>query len=413
MSLLWLPQSRGTDSLTVEQLRQLAVQKSPLQQKKLLAESIAALQTRNLESNKLPRINVGGQATWQSDVFGLPIESPLFKVPEVPKDQYKVTVDVAQRIWDGNSDRYARQQRQLESQIASAQVDVDVFQVREVVTDLFFKVLLLDESEKILESTRTDLNARLKQSQAAIAGGVALRTTADQIQIQIWKTEQQLETLRADRRTLLSVLAAWIGRPQADFALKAPASVAMPVGDLFERPEFRLLNLQKQAQVLQSDALRLRRQPRVEAFVQGGMGSPNPFNFFETGFEPFVLVGLRAAWSPFDWGNTSRDRQVLSLQKNVLDMQSGALQQRFDAQLRRDQGEIAKADALLKQDDDIIRLQEDIVRRADAQVQNGVMTSTDYLAQINILTQARLTRATHQIQAQQAREMFGAHFSAN
>ncbi len=415
--LVWLPFAGATDSLGIEQVRQLAVQNSPLQQKKLLAESVSALQTRNIRSNNLPRVSVGAQASWQTDVFGLPIESPFFQVPEVPKDQYKLNVDVAQRIWDGNSDQYARRQRNLESQITAAQTDVDVFQVREVVTDLFFKVLLLNESERILEATRSDLNARLQQAKAAVAGGVALRTTADQLQIQIWKTEQQLEAVRADRNTLLDILAAWIGRPQVDFGLQTPAlppvNIAAGSELISTRPEFKLINLQQQAQVLQADALNLRRQPRVEAFVQGGLGSPNPLNFFETDFQPFAIIGLRAAWTPIDWGNTRRERQVLSLQQNLLDAQAQSIRMRLDAQIRRDRGEIAKADAQLRQDDEIIRLQEDIVKRAEAQVQNGVMTATDYLAQINILTQARLTRATHQIQARQAREMLGAHFGAN
>lgn len=412
MALFWMPSGRATDTLTVEQVRQLAVRNSPLQQKKLLAESIYALQTSNLHSNNLPRINVGAQATWQSDVFGLPIESPFFKVPEVPKDQYKLSVDVSQRIWDGGSDRYARQQRGLESQIAAAQVDVDVFQLREVVTDLFFKILLLEESEKILDATRSDLQNRLKQTQAAIAGGVALRTTADQLQIQIWKTEQQLDAVRADRATLRDVLAAWLRREQADFVLRAPAPGPPRATEQFNiltRPEYQLISLQLKALTLQADALKLRHQPRIEAFVQGGLGRPNPFNFFETGFEPFALIGLRAAWTPLDWGNTRRDRQISVIQRDNLAAQSAALDQRFDALQRRDRGEIAKADGQLKQDEEIIKLQEDIVRRAETQVQNGVMTATDYLAQINLLTQARLTRATHEIQTQQAREMLIAH----
>lgn len=409
---------RAADTLTVQRVRELAVQNSPLQQKKLLAESIAALQTRNLRSNNLPRLGIGAQATWQSDVFGLPIEGPLFQLPDIPKDQYKLSADISQRIWDGGSDRYARQQRALESQIAAAQADVDVFQVREVVTDLFFKILLLEESEKILETTRSDLQNRLKQAQAAIAGGVALRTAADQLQIQLWKTDQQIESVRADRGTLREVLAAWLGRPQADFVLRSPLDIPRPAvsieldanqARILARPEFQLLALQQRAIALQADALHLRRQPRVEAFVQGGLGRPNPFNFFETGFEPFALVGLRAAWTPLDWGNIRRDRQVSVMQMNNLAAQSAALDQRFDALLRRDRGEIARADGQLKQDEEIIRLQEDIVRRAETQVQNGVMTAADYLAQLNLLTQARLTRATHQIQAQQAREMLEAH----
>lgn len=395
------------DTLRVEQMRALALQTHPLQQKKALAASIAALQLRNIRDHNLPRVQLGAQATWQSDVFNLPIDNPLFQVPEVPKDQYKITADVSQRLWDGGADRYQRRQRELERDILVAQTDVDVFQVRETVTGLFFSALLLQESEAILNAAREHLQARLRQAEAAVAGGVALRTNVDQVKIQILQTEQQLAALRADQQTIKELLATWTGRGNTDFQLQAPAPplVPPPASLPLARPEYQLFDLQRQNFELGQDMLRLKTQPRVELFAQGGLGRPNPFNFFETGFQPFVLFGLRAVWSPLDWGNRGRERQVLALQAQQLTAQRQALDQRLTAALQKDQAEQRKAAAQLQQDDAIIALQEDIVRRAEAQVQNGIMTTTDYLAQLNLLTQARLTRKTHEMQAWQAGEL--------
>lgn len=393
------------DTLTVQQCRELAVKNSPLQQKKLYAESIAALQIRNLQSNNLPRISAGAQASWQSDVFGLPFSLPGSEIPQVPKDQYKLSVDVAQRIWDGGADRYLREQRTLESDLAIAQADVDVFQLREVVTDLYFKALLLQESDAILHSAKADLENRLKQIEAAVAEGIALRTTADQIKIQILKTEQQITGAQVDKVVLLEILAKWIGRECADFELAAPgwSDVTLQPGN---RPENRLFALQQSALQLQKDRLDLALQPRVEAFAQGGLGRPNPFNFFETGFEPFVLVGLRAVWTPFYWGNRRRDAQIFDLQIKAVDAQRLAFEQRLEAGNVRDFWDLnVKYSEQLEDDNAIVALQEDIVRRADAQLKNGVMTATDYLTQLNLLTQARLTQKTHEILTAQAREM--------
>jgi outer membrane protein TolC len=396
---------RAADTLTVQQCRDLAVQNSPLQQKKLYAESIAALQTDNIRSNNLPRIQVNGQATWQSDVFGLPISSPLFAIPEVPKDQYKLSLDVAERIWDGGSDRYVRQQRNLERDLAAAQVDVDVFQLREVVTDLYFKTLLLQESQAVLDASKEDLNRKLKQAEAAVTEGAALRTSADQVKLQILKTDQQIAGIQSDISAMKAILARWTGREKADFELVAPPRTTA-AGNAEKRPELQLFDLQQRSFQLQKDRLQLLRQPRVEAFAQGGLGRPNPFNFFETGFEPFLLIGLRASWTPFNWGNQHRDAQVLDIQMKNVDAQRSAFLQRFDAGALKDQWDIdVKYNRQLEQDDAIVRLQEDIIRRADAQVQNGVMTMTDYLSQVNILTQARLNRKTHFLQAIQAQEM--------
>lgn len=398
-------QAHATDTLTVEQCQALAIQNSPLQQKKLYAESIAALQTLNIRSNNLPRIQVGAQATWQSDVFGLPINSPLFEVPKVPKDQYKLSVDVAERIWDGGSDRYLRRQRSLENELAAAQVDVDVYQLREVVTDLYFKSLLLQESNAVLQTSKEDLGRKLKQAEAAIAEGATLRTSADQIRLQILKTDQQVVGIQTDIYALRQILARWIGRENGDFALVLPPLSGVSTA-FDQRPEFKLFDLQQRSFQLQKDRLHLLHQPRVEAFAQGGLGRPNPFNFFETDFQPFLLIGLRASWTPFDWGNRSRDAQVLDLQVKTVDTQRAALLQRLEIGSLKDKWDTdVKYRQQLAQDDEIIRLQEDIIRRSDAQVQNGVMTMTDYLSQIDLLTQARLNRKTHLIQAVQVQEM--------
>lgn len=401
--------ARAGDTLTVQQCRDLAVQNSPLQQRKLYAESISALQIANLHSNSLPRIHIGAQASWQSDVFGLPIESPFFKIPVVPKDQYKLSVDVAQRIWDGGSDRYLRQQRELERELAAVQVDVEVFQLRELVTDLYFKALLLQENEAILKTAKADLQTRLKQAEAAVTEGAALRTAADQVKIQILKIEQQIAATQADEQTLKSMLAQWVGKIAADLQLRAPDGAFASMTSRYEsRPEFRLFDAQQRGYSLGKDALALRNQPRVEAFVQGGLGQPNPFNFFETGIQPFALVGLRAVWTPIDWGNKRRDAQVFDLQMKNVDAQRESLRQRLDITLEKERAEQAKMNQQLAQDDAIIALQTDIIRRAEAQVKNGVMTMTDYLAQTNLLTQSQLMRKTHELQALQAREMWRA-----
>lgn len=404
--------AQSADALTVAQCRALALQNSPLQQKKLYAASIADLQLRSIESNKLPRIAFGAQATFQSDVFGLPIESPLFKVPKVPKDQYKLTVDAGQRIWDGHSDRLQRQQRELERDLAAAQVDVDAFAVRELVTDLFFKALLLQESELVLHSAYDDLIARRKQAEAAVTEGIALRTTVDQISIQLLKTEQQMALTRADKKSILAILELWIGQAAVEKQLTLPKSENLPTL-ASARPEYQLFSLQARGLQLSKDALKVRESPKVEAFVQAGLGRPNPFNFFETGFSPFGLLGLRAQWTPFNWGNHKREAQVLDLQGKNIEAQRLAFEQRLNGNSLKDRLDKDKYAAQLNTDDKIITLQEDIVRRADAQVKNGVMTATDYLSQLNLLTQARLTRKTHEIQALQSGEMVKARWTVD
>ncbi len=393
---------------TVEQCRILAKQNSPLQQKKGYAESISALQVRNLQSNSLPRIQFGAQASWQSDVIAFPFAFPGVNILEIPKDQYKLSADIAQRIWDGGSDRHLRQQRELERDLASVQVDVDAFSLREIVTDLYFKALLLQETGEVLVSSKEDLETRLKQAEAAVAEGIALRSSADQIKIQILKTQQQIIATQSDYETLLKILATWVGQNVVPAAL-APESgqikPAEPTSLGINRPEYALFLLQKRGLRLGKEALDVHSQPRFDAFLQVGAGRPNPLNFFETGFKPFFMVGLRAAWTPVDWGNKRRESQVFDLQMKNVDVQRQFFDQKLGANILKDQADEQKWKEQLTQDDAIITLQTDIIGRADAQVKNGIMSVTDYLTQLMLLTQAKLTRKTHEVIIVYSREM--------
>jgi outer membrane protein TolC len=395
----------ATDTLDIDQCRAAVLQNNPLQQKKLYAQEINELQRKNIANNSLPRIQFGAQASWQSEVFGFPIENPLFNIPEVPKDQYKATVDISQRLWDGGTDRPQRRQRELERDLTAAQVDAELFSLRELATDLFFRALLLQESEAVLTTAKNDLESRLKQTEAAVKEGIALRTAADQIRIQVLKTEQQIAATRADRQSIFLLLARWMGRADADFVLRIPAERAPTPGGTAQRPEYRLFTLQQRSLQVTKEALALRAQPRFDAFLQGGAGRPNPFNFFETGFEPFLLLGLRASWTPIDWGNRRREAQVLDLQMKNMDAQRSFFDLKMETAVLKDREDQQKWRAQMVHDDAILSLQADIVERAEAQLNNGVMTMTDYFSQVNLLTQARLTRKTHELQALQAREM--------
>ena len=393
------------DTLTVEQCRELATAASPLQAQKQHAATIASLQTASLRSAQLPRINVGGQAALQSAVFGLPIESPLFQVLAVPKDQYRVQVDISQRLWDGQSDRVRRAQYALEQDALSVQADVDVFSLRETVTDLFFKILLLQESAAILENSLLDLKNKQQQVHAAVLEGVLLRTQEDQLQIQILKMNQQLGALREDDRTLRGLLALWIGRPEARLVLRTPAETKG--SELIARPEWALFEVKQRQLEVAKDGIALRRQPRLDAFAQGGWGNPNPLNFFDQGL--FGMVGIRAQWAPFDWGADRKAIEVLAVQQQQIGAQKQAFELRMQARSIKDRQEMEKNQAMLASDQQVIELQKSILQRADEQVKNGVMTMTDYLTQVQLLTQAQLTYKTHQLQVLYARESEQAH----
>ncbi|MFM8484755.1 MAG: hypothetical protein ACKOCH_00345, partial [Bacteroidota bacterium] len=128
-----------------------------------------------------------------------------------------------------------------------------------------------------------------------------------------------------------ATLGKWMSTDVSKASLNADLSprANLPEGDISVRPEMRLFSVQLQQLSAGKDALSLKKQPKVELFAQGGFGRPNPFNFFETSLNPFGIVGLRAQWTPFDWGNTKREMRILDLQAQNVGIQQEAFRQRY------------------------------------------------------------------------------------
>src|SRR5689334_11282147 len=88
-------------SISLQQAFTLAEQNYPLIHQKGLLKQTEQLSIQNLNSNYLPQLVVNGQATYQSDVTSVNIPLPNIKFPIPSKDQYKVTAEADQLLFDG------------------------------------------------------------------------------------------------------------------------------------------------------------------------------------------------------------------------------------------------------------------------------------------------------------------------
>src|SRR6476661_322120 len=102
--LLLLPVTVFSQNITLDSLQDLARKNYPAIRQKDLLRKTASLNVINLNKNFLPQFSVNGQASYQSDVTTIDLTLPggiKFEPPS--KDQYKVTADVNQLIFDGGA----------------------------------------------------------------------------------------------------------------------------------------------------------------------------------------------------------------------------------------------------------------------------------------------------------------------
>jgi len=91
------------------------------------------------------------------------------------------------------------------------------------------------------------------------------------------------------------------------------------------------------------------------------------------------------------------------LQSNLIKTQEETFNKNLTIVLVKNIADIDKYDELIAQDNQIIELRKKIVETAASQLENGIITATEYLTEMNASTQALLNLKTHQIQQVKAR----------
>jgi hypothetical protein len=142
------------------------------------------------------------------------------------------------------------------------------------------------------------------------------------LQVEILKLESSIQETEGDIHTLLKVLEAWTGKVfSKNVALILPEvtpKILLKKGDF---PEYEPFKLQKKQILVKENLLDAKEKPKVGAFVQAGVGYPNPLNFFDNSISPFAVGGVKFQWNFFDWGITDKERQMLSISTQTIDTQ--------------------------------------------------------------------------------------------
>jgi len=125
-----------------------------------------------------------------------------------------------------------------------------------------------------------------------------------------------------------------------------------------------------------------------------------------TDFQSYWLAGVQLQWAPWTWGTTTRDREVIEVQREIVASNEAA----FTASLRRavqqSLATMRRLDTTLALDERIITLREQVERETSARLRESVVTAAEYTDRAADLLAARLTHAQHRVELAQARATF-------
>lgn len=385
-------------TLTLDECFDKARNNYPLTKQKDLIEQTKNLTVSNVWHGYLPQINISAQASYQSDVTSLPITFPGLKIDKLSQDQYKVIADVTQTIYDGGLMSSQSGLQESLSKIDEHKLEVELIKLKERVNNIFFSILLVDEQLIQTDLMLSDLNSSIKKLEAAYKNGIISKSELDVIKAEYLKVKQKVFELSSTRSFLLNNLGLLLNEKLDEtIKLLIPAELTFQSQTEIQRPELNLLSAQKTLIDNQSGLSNSKIIPKASLFFQGGYGKPT-LNMLKNNFDWFYIAGIRLSWSFSNLYSYSNENEISDLNKLSIETQEEAFNLNTNINLNQQRADLIKLEEMIKVDKEIIELRKSVLNAAKAKLDNGTITSNDYLRELNAKDLAEQNEILHRIQ---------------
>jgi outer membrane protein TolC len=381
--------------LTLEQCYDLAKKNYPLVKQMELVSKTAEYTIQNASKGYLPQISLNGQATYQSDVTGLPINVP--NIEKLSKDQYKLYADLSQVVYDGGIISQQKKIQQANAEVEQEKIEVELYKLKERINQLYFGVLMIEGQLTQVELLKKDINTGLEKVNAGINNGVALKINADVLKAELLKAEQKTIELKSARNAYLTALGLFVNQTLDENTGVEQPVINASLAATINRPELKLFEVQNRFIDTQSKLITRKNLPKVGLFGQAGYGRP-ALNMLNNKFDTYYIGGVRFNWALSGFYTMKNERQLLDVNRKMIDVQKEVFLFNTNVVLSQQNSELNKLRALMQVDNQIIDLRKEIKNTAKTQLENGVISSNDYLREINAEDQARQNLLLHEIQ---------------
>ena len=399
----------ASDTLRLATLQQATRARDPRSRQIELLASQSALRLENLRAERLPSLSFDAQTQYQSDVPHIPVSIPGgLTIPLPPHDTYDSRLGAQQRLFDATigARRSVEQAQLAESQ---ARVRTTLYTLRQTLNDAYFAALRADAQIGEVQASVRDLEAQLAVARARVREGSALPSEQNALDAELLRRRQAITELGAAKRAALAIVADLVGAPvdtSAALIVTDPAAEAAEaraaIDRLRARPEYEQFAKSREVIARQEDARAAQDRPRISAFGRVGYGKPglNPLN--DT-FDSYWFAGVQLQWTPWSWGTSRREREVLAVQREIVALDEAAFTEALRRGVEQDIATIDRLVASLATDDEIIALRERIAAESRARFGESVITSAEYIDRETDVLSARTARAVHRVELAQAR----------
>ncbi len=399
--------------LSLEDCYRLTRENYPTVKKLDLVAKTEGYTLANANRAYLPQVSILGQATYQSEVTdlsktiggALPLP-PNVSLPTIDKEQYKVVGEVSQLLYGGGAIHSQKAIVKAQSAVQAQAVETQLYTLKQRVSNLYFGVLLIDAQLSQNRLNIETLESQLKKAEVALKNGTTLPSNVNELKAEILRVTMQTTEYEAAQATYLQMLSTFIGKEltnASQLAEPAPQSQSQTLSTEVFRPELKGFQLQESLLKAQEKQLNSEYIPKFSAFFQGGYGRPT-LNMLSNQADFYYITGLRLQWNLSPLYNLSSKRHILRLNRESLATDRQAFLLNTQLELTQQSEQLKKLQKLIEQDEASVTLRHSVAKAAEVQLDNGVITTHEYLQKVNAWHLAQQTLILHQIQLLQAQE---------
>jgi len=390
----------GQQTISLEECYNLAAKNYPLVKQMQLLKTQHELDNAVISNSRLPQLNLNAQVTYQSDVTEVPIANS--NIEPLNNDQYRATLSVNQLIYNGGTTNAFLKQQSARLKTKQKQIEVSLYQLKQQINQLYFSILLSQETTLLLNAKESQLKATLNEVKAGVKYGALLPASDKILEAELIKIKQQFIEIKNTKAALIETLSGLIGQNlNTSTKIKQPL-IKASLTTKIKRPELDLFQYKKEEIGSSETLLAKQIAPKILGFATGGYGNPG-LNMLDNSFQPFYTVGVKLNWNVFDWNTNKKQRKSLVINKEIIDNEVEIFKLNTNIELHKQQQEINKITLIIDTDLEIIKLRKEVLETAASQLKNGVITSSAYSTELTNLYEAENTLIKHKIQLQLAK----------
>ena len=363
---------------TLEECQLAAEKNYPLIQQMDLIRQTTDLTVQNIQKGWLPQVSATAQATYQSAVTAFPDQMQSMyqqmgiNMQGLKKDQYRVGIDVQQTVYDGGAIKNQKEVVRQQGNVEAAQNEVNLYNVRKRVNEMYFALLLLDDQIQLNRDLQELLNGNEKKLSSMFKNGTAAESDYQNIKAERLNVIQQLTNLQSQRQTMARMLSVFCGMEITNPV--KPKAVSLTQGN--NRPELRLIDAQIRLVDAQEKALNSALMPRFGVFAQGFYGYPG-YNVFEDmmhrQWSLNGMIGARLSWNIGALYTRKNDKAKLNVQRSMFNVQRDVFLFNNNLEKIQQSESIDRYRRLMADDEEIITLRSQVRKAAESKLRHEVI----------------------------------------